>query len=188
MNVRRAAEHHEVMRMIKPRPKPTKADRPKKRKASKPRRKILEKRIEEIVKFIIAWRDGQVCVFSEMDGGRCGNGLMWNHYIRQQSSSWLRYNLGNVFWGCGSHNMLEHHGDKTFDIWYTQKFGISVVVAMDEEKKAHKGKKHEIHELETMLSEYDELYQNRYHIELDFESLIDAGYYGKIVKANYRKD
>jgi hypothetical protein len=166
-------------------PKPIKMPKVKRLPVEKQRRK-LERQIEDVAKLIIAWRDGQECVLKTTDGARCGNGLMWNHVIGQKQSRWLRLDLGNIFWGCGNHNMLDFHGDKTLFIWYTKTFGIKVVEAMQSEKMSHAGQKYQLHELETMLAEYDELYQNRYYTRNDsIQDLVNAGYYGRIVGMNY---
>jgi hypothetical protein len=111
---------------------------------------------------------------------------MWNHVIGQKQSHWLRLDLGNVFWGCGNHNMLDYHGDKTFFIWYCRTFHMRTAEAMNEEKQLHKGKKREIYELEEMLAHYEQLYQNRYYVELELDALINAGYYGEIVRKAWK--
>jgi len=175
---------HGLNSLKPPKPKPTKKAKVKK-KASKPRAKILEKQIEEIAKLIIFWRDGQDCVMKQMDGGRCGNGLMWNHFIAQKQSNWLRLDLGNVFCGCGNHNFLDFRGDKTLSIWFMKTFGTYTAEAMNKEKIAHSGgKKRTVAELEELLAHYDELYQNRYTVDLSLSSLIRAGYYGEIIRNN----
>ena len=179
-NTTRAAQHHEVMAVIG-KPKPEKYKKAKHVPIAT-QRKRLEKQIEEVVKLIIFWRDGQQCVMSKMDGGRCGNGLMWNHFIAQKQSHYLRLDLGNVFCGCGNHNMLDFHGDKTLSIWFMMTFGVQAAAAMAVQAKEHAGHKWEGYELEDMLIHYDELYQNRYTVDLDLPSLIEAGYYGEIIR------
>jgi len=131
---------------------------------------------------IIAWRDGQVCVMGSIDGSRCGNGLMWNHLVAQKKSAWLRHDLGNVFLGCGIHNLEDFHGSIVFPAWFVSVFGNKVFAAIDRERQEHIGKKRTIDELEQQLAHYDELYQNRYTVNLDVPSLVKAGYYGEIVK------
>lgn len=163
-------------------PKPEKQPR-KKRKAKQTNRAILEKQIENIVKLIITWRDSQMCVMQNIDGGRCGNGLMWNHYIAQKQSNWLRLELGNVFLGCGNHNLLDFRGDKIFSLWFIKTFGVKAAEAMNAEKAAHSGgKKRTIDELESLLAQYDCLYQDRYYCDNTFEGLVENGYYGQIIK------
>jgi hypothetical protein len=166
-------------------PKPLKSNRPKKTKASQPRRKILEKQLEAIVKLIIFWRDGQVCV-QTADGG-CGNGLMWGHYIAQGQSAWLRYDLGNVFVQCGNHNLRDFHGDKSYATWFINTFGIIAAEALNAEKVAHSGKSQRtIQELEDLLAHYDNLYQKRFYITYEFRNLIECGYYGEIIREAYK--
>lgn len=188
MTIKRAADLHEVMAVIG-KPKPTRQPKAKRQPVAK-RRRVLEKQLEDIVKLIIAWRDGQVCVMGQMDGARCGNGLMWNHFIAQGQSGWMRIDLGNVYWGCGSHNLLERFGDPILGMWVQDTFGIAAVKALREEAKAHTTKnktgKRTEQELEELLARYDELYQNRFYVNLDLDSLIEAGYYGEIIKAAAR--
>lgn len=182
--IERAADGHLAMAAIHQKPKPVKQAKVKRVPIAK-RRKILEKQIEAIVKMIIAWRDGQVCVMGSIDGSRCGNGLMWNHYIAQGQSSWMRHDIGNVFWGCGNHNQLDKYGDPILGIWVQKTFGSVTVIALRDEAKAHVGKKRTEYELEELLAHYDDLYQNRYTAELTLEGLVRGGYYGEIVKANF---
>lgn len=168
-----------------PKPKPTKADRPKKQKVSKPKRQILEKQLKAIVYEIIFWRDGQACV--QHNQGGCGGKLVWGHYIAQGQSAWLRNDLGNVFVQCDNHNLRDFRGDKSYATWFMAMFGVKAAQAMDAVKAEHSGKnKQSIPELEEMLAHYDDLFQNRYYVGLDKESLIEAGYYGEIIKANYK--
>lgn len=194
----RAAQVHEVAAVIEGakigKPKPTKAGRkamvkspilppkPKKVPVAK-RKKILCKQLEAIVKEIIFWRDEQMCVQGATDGHRCGNGLMWGHYIAQGQSAWLRYELGNVFVQCGNHNQLDYRGDKSYSTWFADTFGVVAAKALDAERDAHRGKDNRtVIELEAMLAHYDELYQNRFYVSADIPSLVAAGYYGEIVR------
>ena len=167
-------------------PKPTRARKTK--KASGPKRKILEKQIEEMVKLIVAYRDGQQCVMRNFGG--CGNGLMWNHLIAQGQSHWLKFDLGNVHWGCGNHNLLDYRGSKVFSIWFVKTFGIEVLEALETEKQLHRGAsgKRSIPELEAMLYHYTELYQNRYVYigNGDLQDEVEHGYYGMVVKTAFR--
>ena len=181
MTIQRATDHHNVMSAIHPKPKPTKKKKVKRVPVAK-RKKILEKQLADIAKMIIAWRDGQVCVMGQIDGARCGNGLMWNHFIAQGQSAWMRHDLGNIYWGCGSHNMLDKWGDPILGIWVQDTFGSKAVLALRAEAKAHIKMERTEHELESLLAHYDELYQNRFYVNLDLQSLIKAGYYGEIVR------
>lgn len=191
----RAAQHHETMTVIEGakigKPKPTKAGRkamvkspilppkPKKVPVAKQRKK-LEKQVEAIVKMIIAWRDGQECVMRGR--GKCGGGLMWNHLVAQGKSPWLRYDLGNVHWGCGTHNMEDHHGSTVFPAWFISTFGPDAFEALDKERQEHIGRKPGVVELTEMLAKYDQLYQDRFYVSADIPSLVAAGYYGEIVR------
>ena len=168
-----------------PAPKPSKQS--KKRTTSK--RKMLEKQIEEVGKMIMFWRDGNTCVMGNMDGSRCGNGLMWNHFIAQKQSSWLKLDIGNFFCGCGSHNMLDFRGDKVLAIWYMRTFGVDCAEKLQLEASLNKSKKRTIPELEAMLTHYDELYQDRLYVKDvgDVNELAERGYYGSVVQQVFRE-
>jgi len=181
MTIQRATDHHNVMSAIHPKPKPEKQKKVKRVPVAK-RKKILENQLADIAKMIIAWRDGQVCVMGQIDGARCGNGLMWNHFIAQGQSAWMRHDLGNIYWGCGSHNMLDKWGDPILGIWVQDTLGSKAVLALRAEAKAHVKVERTEYELEQLLAHYDELYQNRFYVNLDLQSLIKAGYYGEIVR------
>jgi hypothetical protein len=168
--------------------KPKPLHEKKKRKSTKSRRAILEKQIEDVVKLIIFWRDNQQCVQVNQDGHRCGNGLMWGHYIAQKQSNWLRLELGNVFVQCGNHNQLDFRGDKSYSAWFISTFGIEAAQAMEAERDSHRGsKKRSIPELEELLKKYDELYQNRFYIDSTFDGLMQGGYFGDILRLHYKR-
>lgn len=182
--IRRDVEILEVKNAIYACPKPEKQKR-KPRPAKLPTRyEILEQQVEDTIKLIICWRDSQECVMKDIDGGRCGNGLMWNHYIAQKQSHWMKYDLGNAYWGCGNHNLLDKNGDPTLKIWVQKTFGTSVVLALQAEARAHSGNKLQRTEqdLEALRAHYDQLYQDRFFVGTDIPSRIKAGYYGKIIK------
>lgn len=140
------------------------------------RRKLIEKQLEQITKYLIAWRDGGQCI--QRHQGGCNDSLMWTHLIAQKQSKKLRYDLGNVHWGCGSHNLLERHGDRSYILWFVQTFGVLALEKMQNDKKS----KVLPTEREEKLAEYDRLYQNRFTVELDLPSLVKAGYYGSYIR------
>jgi len=182
MNLRRAADWNNVMAQIG-KPKPTKADRPKKTPRPKNRRKILESQLEDICKAIVFWRDGAECVERFIDGNRCGGGIQWGHYIPRQQSGWLKYEIGNTFCQCRNHNNLHDKGSQTMAAWFGGVFGVNAQMKMEVERDAHRGKSQRtIQELEELLAYYDELYQNRFYVHLNLNTLMNAGYYGKIYK------
>jgi len=142
-------------------PKPLKSDRkrvkikstsdqPKKEPLGK-RKKRVERQLEAMVKALIFWRDAQECVQKSTDGHRCGNGLMWGHYIAQGQSAWLRYDLSNVFVQCGNHNQLDYRGDKSYSVWYISTFGLQASIDLEKERDEHRGKTRSLTELEEML-------------------------------------
>lgn len=191
--VTRAAELNQVMAVIEarpPRPKPTKADRKRKTKAARPARKILEKQLEDICRRIVFWRDGMECVEKELDGVRCNEVIQWGHYTPRQQSRWLKYDLGNTFAQCGSHNNLHDKGAQTMGVWFALKFGAETAKAMELERDAHRGKKNRsVVELAEMLARYDNLYENRYAmLGANIQQLVQAGYYGDIIREAWQKE
>jgi hypothetical protein len=183
----RDVDNLNVLNAIHPCPKPPKQGKP--RKAKMPTRfEILEQQVEDTMKLIICWRDEQQCVMRDIDGIRCGNGLMWNHYISQGQSHWMKYDLGNAYWGCGNHNLLDKEGDPTLGIWVQSTFGNAAVLALQAEARVHSGNKLQRTEqdLEELLADYEALYQRRYYVDTDIPSRIAAGYYGNLIKDNFR--
>ena len=165
-------------------PKPTKADRTRKPKKSKPRRQVLESQLEAICKQIVFWRDGCQCVESDIDGARCGNGIQWGHFIPRKQSNWLKYDLGNTFCQCGSHNYLHDKGAVTMSAWFAEMFGPRAIKVIDATARAHSGgKKRTTQELEEMLVKYQALYDNRF-TSSSYWDFIRNGYYGEILKEN----
>ena len=78
--------------------------------------------------------------------------------------------------------MLDKWGDPILGIWVQDTFGSKAVLALRAEAKAHVKMERTEYELEQLLAHYDELYQNRFYVNLDLQSLIKAGYYGEIVR------
>ena len=154
---------------------------------SRRKRKWIEAQLKEMVKAIISWRDGQMCVEADVDGSRCGNGLMWGHFITQHASPWLRYNLSNVFWQCGNHNLIHDKHDLTYRIWYAAKFGDFSRNMIEREAAEHIGKKQKMYELEEMLERYIAMYETRYG-SYEIEEMVRLGYYGEIIKAAWEKE
>lgn len=172
-------------------PKPEK--KPKGRRTfGKSRRKVLEAQIEAIVKQIIFWRDGAACVESTIDGGRCGGKLNWGHFIPRSRSKYLKYDLA-TFVQCDSHNLIHDSrktggGDPIFSLWLSKTFGLDALEAISQEQRDHIGEKdRSIPELEEMLEHYDNLYQNRFYVNLDIPSLVKAGYYGEIIRKAWKE-
>ena len=165
-------------------PKPTK--QPKKKRKLSNGRKVLEQQLEAMVKQLIFWRDGQECV--QKSQGGCGNGLMWGHYIAQGQSSWLKYDLGNVFVQCGNHNLLDYHGDKSYSTWYHNTFGTNSAELLDRDKREHKNTRLSMVELRELLAHYERLYQDRFYTQAILYDLIRDGYYGENIKKAFGLD
>ena len=139
--------------------------------------------LEDICKLITHWRDGAECVERHIDGVRCGGGIQWGHYIPRSESKWLKYDLGNSFSQCRNHNNLHDKGSQTMGTWFTKQFGQDAADAMQAERDTHRdGKDRPLFELEEMLAEYTELYQNRFFVDLETYPLLHKGYFGKVIQ------
>lgn len=153
-----------------------------------PHRKIVEQQLEDIIKLIVFWRDGQQCVEHEIDGARCGNGLQWGHFIPRSQSRYLKYDLA-TFCQCGSHNNLHAKGAQTMVTWFVKTFGAHAQAEIERIAREHANEKQRtIQELEDLLAYYTDLYQNRHFVNLDLESLVEAGYYGQVIKSAWALD
>ena len=158
-------------------PKPTKQPK-KKRITSKSTRTMLEKRLEQLCREIVFWRDGSQCVERNIDGGRCRGVIQWGHLIPRQQSGWLKYDIGNTFCQCAGHNFLHDKGAQTYQVWYTQTFGAESFRMLEAEARAHTGSKYQIYELEEMVTNYEFLLDNRPSV-FDRNDLVLLGYFGK---------
>jgi hypothetical protein len=124
-----------------------------------------------------------------VDGARCGGGIQWGHYIPRSESKWLKYDLGNSFSQCRNHNNLHDKGSQTMGTWFTKEFSQEVADAMQAERNAHRGgEDRPLFELEEMIAEYTELYQNRFYVNAgSLYDLIVQGFYGKVVQDSWNK-
>lgn len=158
-------------------PKPTKQPKAK-RTTTKSTRTMLEKRLEELCREIVFWRDGSQCVEREIDGGRCRGPIQWGHFIPRQQSAWLKYSIGNTFCQCAGHNLLHDKGAQTFQSWYAMTFGADALRFIDAESRAYVGAKYQIHELGEMIVDYEHLLELRPPV-YRFSDLVLMGYFGK---------
>lgn len=174
--IQRAADQHLAMAHVA-KPKPVHEKKGKKLTASK-RRRLLDKEAEALLRELNEWRDGGMCVLHEIDGARCGGSLTpWSHYIPQIQSPWLVRAIGNTFITCASHNLLHHHKDPVFGIWYSKTFGVAANEAIWREKVAHTGKRALEWETEERIERLKYLLDNRpYSYEIGH--LIEGGFYG----------
>lgn len=179
-DIKRATDQHTVMAVIgKPKPEPKR----KKARHSINARKVIEQQLEDICKLLVFWRDGAECVERNMDGGRCGGGVQWGHYVPRQQSRWLKYEIGNTFAQCRNHNLLHDKGAQTMGVWFVSTFGTRAACMIEAERAAHRGEKNQtIDELREMLDRYTELYQNRFYVTPILSDLIAAGYYGETIR------
>lgn len=146
-------------------------------------RQLLCMALDQMCRLLTEWRDGQVCVLKD-DGG-CSAGTQWGHVIPQGSSSYLIYDLGNSFRQCETHNISHRFFQLPYFLWYQKTFGESALLMLKEEWKSHLGYKFGTMELYEKLKTLNELYQNRFSVELDIETLVSKGYYGEIIRKSW---
>lgn len=151
------------------------------------RKKLLERVIEAKIRDIIQWRDGNECVMKARGGGKCHGFLCINHYIPRNLSAFLKYDLGNVFWGCQNHNLLDHLGHPCMSSWFAFTFGEDCVKAMDKAQIDNVHSRRSVANLWDMLEHYKKLYENRYIVH-GFEEMVRGGYYGEIIRNVFWRD
>jgi len=146
-------------------------------------RQRLQEALEVMCKAVVFWRDGdRTCVISDMDGGRCGGGRQWGHVLARTSSAWLKYDLGNTFAQCATHNRI-HPDDPIYYDWWRAKFGRRAWERLNQTMRAFQNCDHTLSELEDMLDNLNTLYDERfYHGTDSLTELVRAGYYGEVVK------
>lgn len=171
------------MDAVTPAPKPTKQKKAK-RKLKNPRKALL-KEIDKMCRQLTIWRDGCVCVLSDVDGGRCDRVSQWGHVIPQGASGYLKHNLSNSFRQCATHNLLHRSNQAIYLNWYRHKFGSKAFDALTEESKKTYHK-FTMADLEEIRDNLHELIGNTYMMGgATLEQLVDAGYYGSVIRSTW---
>lgn len=141
---------------------------------------MLEEALDDICRLITEWRDGVTCVINTSE---CGGVSQWGHVIPQGSNSWLKHNLSNSFRQCANHNGLHQRVQAPYYLWYSSTFGKKSFQALDDERKAVSRYSWTPAEMRERLIEYNYLYGTRFmHAGDSLGELIDAGYYGDIIR------
>jgi len=173
---------------VNPAPKPTKERKKRRKKYLTPRQR-MEVKLEDMCKQIVHWRDGLECLDVNLDGSRCGGGIQFGHVIPRKQSYWLKYSLSNVGDQCRNHNGMHDRGDPIHIMAFEAKFGKQSLIALRETAKEHAPGKQPMTEMEEMLSELSRLYEERFAHGTDtLAELVEAGYYGEIVKDVWTKE
>lgn len=144
--------------------------------------KIVLEQLEDICRRIVFWRDGGICVERGIDGRRCFGAIQWGHFIPRAQSKFLKYDLGNTFCQCASHNNLHDKGAQTMGVWYAHTFGETAHGAIEEAARLNVGRKIYVADYRETLEKNIALYENRPSI-YRFTQLIKLGYYGEIVRS-----
>ena len=134
--------------------------------------------LEDVVRRIVFWRDGSQCVEAELDGGRCHGSIQWGHFIPRQQSKFLKYDIGNSFCQCQTHNYLHDKGSQTFAAWYAGKFGPRALSNIETAARLNVGRKIYVADYKEQLEKYIAMFENR-PSEYDFDTLVQLGYYGE---------
>ena len=184
--------HRPITPKPKPAPLPKKGKKPikasgKTRKQKTNRQKLVSQ-ISNLCRKITKWRDGCICVLSEVDGSRCNEVSQWGHVVAQGASGFLKHSLSNSFRQCGSHNTIHNHNSLIYNNWYRHKFG-NRAIDMLEKASYITYYKFTIPELWEMRDNLQSLYEKRFEMNgATLEKLIEAGYYGEIIQEAWRKD
>ncbi len=144
--VKRAADRIEVMAVIRPAPKPTKAEKPKRRK-KKTARQQLERQLDAIVREIVLKRDGRCVVCGKVTNLQCG------HLITRTKRS-VRWDLKNCNVQCAGCNFYHEHNPHPYTNWFINRYGLEEYQRLFAKSEAIG--KYTIDELETMLFELTE--------------------------------
>lgn len=157
--------------------KPKPVRKPKRKAKRTNARKELERKLEyEVIRPLVAWRDGSKCVCADVDGGRCKGPLQWGHYLSRHSSSWMKLTIA-TFVQCSAHNTLEYHGDKTMTKAVLRLLGQEWIGRITDEALAHPREKPSMEVLRARLYLYQKLLDWR-PATYTHGDLVNGGYYG----------
>lgn len=148
-------------------------------------RQLVCMALDQLCRLLTTWRDGCSCVLE--GDGKCSGGSQWGHVVPQGSSSYLIYELSNSFRQCETHNTMHRFVQLPYHVWYQKTFGELALLMLDEARRNNVGYKFGIVELYGKLRKLNELYSNRYSVDLDIESLVSRGYYGDIIREAWIK-
>ena len=172
----------------RPKPKPIKGMRLKAKKKPKTNRQKLIIEISNLCREITKWRDGCTCVLSQSDGGRCNDVSQWGHVVPQGASGFLKHNLSNSFRQCGSHNTIHKTNQLIYHNWYRHKFGSRALDLLEDASKKtyHKFTIPDLWEMKDNLKTL--LDKSRQMSGATLAELIDAGFYGSIIREAWIKE
>lgn len=148
--------------------------KPKKRAAP---RKDLERRLEDAIRELVFWRDGNTCIEHAIDGCRCGGGPQWGHFVPRKQSRWLKLMYYNTWVQCRDHNGLHDKGDQTMSTAIAALLGPGYGLMMNAERDYGRGRKVTEEDLKCRLEIVQSLLDHRPTF-YDTEELVRKGYYG----------
>lgn len=176
-----------MLSLQKSKPKPAKTAKGKPRKQKTNRQKLMAE-LSDLCRKITTWRDGCTCVLVDVDGGRCNNVSQWGHVIAQGGSGFLKHSLSNSFRQCGSHNKIHNNNPAIYLNWYRHKFGnLAFDLLTEASKKTYH--KFAVPELWETRDFYRTIYDQRFVMNgASLAELIEAGYYGDIIREAWVKE
>ena len=152
----------------------------------KTERQMVCEALDDICRKITTWRDGVMCV---IHGNGCGQQSQWGHVIPQNASSFLVYNLSNSFRQSDTCNLLHRSVQLPYYSWYEGKFGrLALKMLKEAWLNQPKGGLSTV-ELWELLERYVVMYQSRNQYAVhDLQELVQAGYYGDIIREAWVKE
>ncbi len=148
---------------------------------------LIKEALDVVTRAIVFWRDGAQCVLKGLDGVHCGGIETWGHVVAQGQSGHLVYSLSNSAVQCQFHNGAHRFDQYIYHKWYRLQFGYDAFEFLYAEKEAHRICEYNITDYKEMLYTYNDMYQNRYGVPLEFSSLIANNYYGDIIRKAWKR-
>ena len=151
---------------------------------------MYESALDVICRAFVEWRDGVICVLSDVDGAACSTIPNWSHVIPQGGSAVLVYEPSNWFRGCSAHNIIHDKVNPEIYLeWYRDTFGSLALRMLKQAQIDNRGKHLNDSQLFDRLNELNEFYSMRYSFgSATKEEKVIAGYYGSIIREAWIKE
>lgn len=154
--------------------------------ARKTERQMYEEALDYVCRELTKWRDGVRCV---IHGDACGQYSEWGHVIPQGSCSYLVYELSNSFRQSNTCNQTHRFVQAPYYDWYKAKFGQTAYKMLIDAWKTAPNGGLSTQSLIELLPQYVDLYDRRFAMNgSTLAELIEAGYYGDIIREAWIKD
>ena len=139
-------------------------------------RKGVQSQLEDAIRELVWWRDSGICIEAATDGGRCGGGNQWGHFISRHNSPWLAFTI-STFVQCRNHNGIHAHDTTPMTIAINKLLGPEWIESMYATQRQYVHIKPNKDDLKCRLEVYRMLLAHRPSIYTVAE-LLAGGYYG----------